>query len=175
VWASHTHYHVESALIARPELFAAATIVDGIDASYMQALLYGPSASFGYSVYGTEPFGDGLKPWIERAPGFHLDHIHTPLRIEALRAGSVLGEWEIYASLRAQHKPVDLVYFPQGQHVLQRPLERMASQQGNVDWFRFWLKGEEDSDPTKAEQYKLWRELKKLQEENEKKTADRKN
>jgi len=28
-----------------------------------------------------------------------------------------------------------------------------ASQQGNVDWFRFWLKGEEDPDPAKAEQY----------------------
>jgi hypothetical protein len=26
----------------------------------------------------------------------------------------------------------------------------MASQQGNVDWFRFWLVGEEDPDPTKA-------------------------
>jgi hypothetical protein len=29
----------------------------------------------------------------------------------------------------------------------------MVSQQGIVDWFAFWLKGEEDSDPAKAEQY----------------------
>jgi hypothetical protein len=28
-----------------------------------------------------------------------------------------------------------------------------------VDWFRFWLKNEEDPDPAKAEQYKRWREL----------------
>jgi hypothetical protein len=35
-----------------------------------------------------------------------------------------------------------------------------------VDWFCFWLKGEEDPDPDKAEQYKRWRELRKLQSNN---------
>jgi hypothetical protein len=32
----------------------------------------------------------------------------------------------------------------------------------------FWLKGEEeDADPAKAEQYARWRELKKMQQEND--------
>jgi hypothetical protein len=35
-----------------------------------------------------------------------------------------------------------------------------------VDWFRFWLKGEEDPDPAKVEQYARWRELRNLQEHN---------
>ena len=43
----------------------------------------------------------------------------------------------------------------------------MISQGGTVDWFRFWLKGEEDLDPAKAEQYKRWRELKQMQKEND--------
>ena len=38
----------------------------------------------------------------------------------------------------------------------------MVAQQGLVDWFRFWLKGEEDSNPVKAPQYARWRELRKL-------------
>ena len=42
----------------------------------------------------------------------------------------------------------------------------MISQQGNVDWFVFWLKGEEDPDPLKAEEYSRWRELRKKQQEN---------
>jgi hypothetical protein len=46
----------------------------------------------------------------------------------------------------------------------------MASQQGDVDWFDFWLNGHEDPDPTKADQYIRWRELRNLQEENEKKS-----
>ena len=47
------------------------------------------------------------------------------------------------------------------------PRERMISQGGTVDWFRFWLKGEEDPDPAKAEQYTRWRELRKLQQGSE--------
>lgn len=44
----------------------------------------------------------------------------------------------------------------------------MTSQQGNVDWFTFWLKGEEDPNPAKAEQYKRWRELRNLQADGQK-------
>jgi hypothetical protein len=43
----------------------------------------------------------------------------------------------------------------------------MTSQQGNVDWFCFWLKGEEDPGPAKAEQYERWRELRKMQQASE--------
>jgi hypothetical protein len=36
-----------------------------------------------------------------------------------------------------------------------------------VDWFCFWLKGEEDPDPAKASQYARWRELRKQLEATE--------
>jgi hypothetical protein len=36
-----------------------------------------------------------------------------------------------------------------------------------VNQFRFWLKGEEDPGPGKADQYVRWHELRKLQQENE--------
>ena len=74
--------------------------------------------------------------------------------------------WEFFSGLFRQGKPVDFVYLPAAEHVVVKPWERMTSQQGNVDWFCFWLKGEEDPDPTKAEQYARWRELRKLQEQN---------
>jgi len=58
-------------------------------------------------------------------------------------------------------KPVDLVnFYPEGEHELVRPQQKYLSEQSAVDWYCFWLKGEEDSDPAKAEQYKRWRELK---------------
>jgi len=63
---------------------------------------------------------------------------------------------------------VDFILLPDADHHLVKPWERMVSQQGAVDWFRFWLKDEEDPDPAKAEQYKRWRELRKLQEANTK-------
>jgi dipeptidyl aminopeptidase/acylaminoacyl peptidase len=160
-------WYVENALIRDPRRFKAATIAEGIDMSYMQYRLWGVSdhALRGEidKIMGSEPMGKGLENWLKFAPGFNLDKIVTPLRIEAMTPSSILGEWEVYSSLRQQGKPVDLIYFPEGQHVHQRPLERLASQQGDVDWFRFWLQDYEDPDPTKAEQYKQWAHMRKVQ------------
>jgi len=165
---SRTCYHVANALIKDPKLFAAATIADGMDASYVTYLYSaGDATNIDDDIYGVKPFGAGLKEWVDRAPGFNLDKMLTPLRIEAIGLGSILAEWETYGSLLEQGKVVDLIYFPFGDHLLQRPLERMGSQQGNVDWFCFWLKGEEDPDPAKVEQYARWRELRTLQEKSE--------
>jgi len=160
---SWTCWYAVNALIKDPSLFAAATIADGLDNSYMQYLVFGvgahPILRQMDRIRETSPFGDGLKKWMEEAPGFHLDQVQSPVRIEAINPGSVLQEWEMYASLRIQKKPVDLIYFPHGTHIHQKPLERLESQQGSVDWFRFWLQGYEDPDPEKQAQYQRWRAL----------------
>jgi dipeptidyl aminopeptidase/acylaminoacyl peptidase len=160
---SRTCWHVEQTLIDRPGLFAAATIADGIDLSYMQYDLFGegrPSLRKSFEkIIGKTPDGNGLDIWTTQSPGFHLEKVVTPIRIEAIGPGSVLMEWDVYAALRRQNKPVDIIYIPGGQHILQKPLDRMASQQGDVDWFRFWLEGYEDPDPSKADLYRRWRIL----------------
>jgi hypothetical protein len=93
-------------------------------------------------MYGTTPFGKGLAVWAKNAPSFQMDGVHTPFLIGAIGPTSLFAlEWEIYASLHMQKKPVDMMYIAGGQHVLQKPLDRLASQQSNVDWFRFWLQG----------------------------------
>jgi len=158
---SRTCWYVETALIDYPHLFTAASITDGVDQSYMQYLLFNQRE--GEQIYGTSPFGHGLEAWAEGAASFHLDQVHTPLLITAISPPSVLGEWEIYSSLRMQKKPVDFMYIPEGLHILQKPLDRLASQQGTVDWFRFWLQEYEDPSLAKAVQYRRWEALRKLQ------------
>ena len=116
---------------------------------------------------GGPPFGAGLKSWIEHSPGFNIDRVRTPLLITALRPNSILGEWEWFAGLRRLGKPVEMIYIEDGSHELEKPWDRMISQGANVDWFTFWLKGEEDPDPAKVAQYVRWRELRNLQAENE--------
>lgn len=157
---SRTCWYVERALIEYPQMFAAATLADGLDTSYMTYRLFAegrPSMAKEYvKIIGSKPSGPGLAAWVQSAPGFHLDRVETPLRIEAIGPISVLTEWETYASLRDAGKPVDLIYIPGGQHILQKPWDRMASEQGNVDWFRFWLESYRDSDPHKAAQYARW-------------------
>lgn len=163
---SRTSWYVETALVKFPKLFRAATIVDGTDQGYLNYILFCPGQrsceNDEEGANGGRPFGKGLAPWLTSAPSFNLDKVQAPLRVEAIGWDSVLGEWEIYSSLFQQNKPVDLIYTPEGQHILQKPLERYASQQGNVDWFRFWLQGYQDSEPSKRDQYSRWKKLKTL-------------
>jgi hypothetical protein len=80
---------------------------------------------------------------------------------------SLMSMGHPYAVLHYLHKPVDLIMLNTDEHVLTNPAVRYASQQGSVDWFRFWLQGYEDPDPSKHDQYVRWRGLKKMQEEND--------
>ncbi len=161
---SFTTWYVENELVKAPGRFAAATLAEGADNSYTQYLFWGISNAQlreqMEAINGGSPFGLGLERWIKNAPAFHLDQVQTPLRIEAMTPGSLIGEWELYSSLCLQHKPVDLIYYPEGQHQLQKPLERLASAQGNVDWFRFWLQDYED--PSKPQQYERWRRMRQM-------------
>jgi dipeptidyl aminopeptidase/acylaminoacyl peptidase len=139
-------------------------VADGADFSYVQYLFDGDDSGHDERIHGGKPLGKNLANYMSLSVASNSDKIKAPLRIEAISPYSVLDEWELFSSLKMQHKPVDLIYFPDGQHILQKPLERLASQQGNVDWFRFWLQGYEDPDPGKADQYKRWQHLKDLQE-----------
>jgi dipeptidyl aminopeptidase/acylaminoacyl peptidase len=160
---SWTCWYAINALIKAPKLFAAATIADGLDNSYAQYIFGAPSQpnlqAQMNQIRGGSPFGPNLERWVKEAPGFHLDQVQTPVRIEANDPDAILQEWELYGGLYLQHKPVDLIYFPEGTHIHQRPLERLESQQGNVDWMRFWLQGYEDPDPAKCAEYQRWKKM----------------
>lgn len=163
---SRTCLFVMSALVRSKIHFAAASIADGVDAGYFQYLAFSNAvpdwAKFLEGDIGARPFGAGLKEWFERSPGFKADEIKTPVRILAPDNGALLSEWQWFASLRRLNKPIEMIYLQDGSHILEKPLQRMVSQQGNVDWFCFWLKREESPDSSKAEQYARWHELRNL-------------
>jgi len=169
---SRTYWYVTYTLTHSKHRFAAAAVADGVDFSYFQYIVESSVAGEFEPVYGGPPYGKNMSQWLKGSPAFLMDRIQSPLRIQTLGPGSLLGDWHWFSGLSQLGKPVEMIYIPDGTHILEKPWERMTSQQGNVDWFCFWLKGEEDPDPAKAEQYKRWRELRKMQEENKKK-ADR--
>jgi dipeptidyl aminopeptidase/acylaminoacyl peptidase len=140
--------------------FSAATLVDGVDGGYFQYIaLPLVAGEFNEINGGASPFGEGLSTWIKESPSFSLDRINTPVQLVALQPLSILESWEWYVGLSLQNKPVDLLFFPDASHMISRPRERMAAMKSLLDWFRFWLKGEEDDDPGKAQQYIRWRQL----------------
>jgi dipeptidyl aminopeptidase/acylaminoacyl peptidase len=115
------------------------------------------------SLIGAPPFGEGIRRWLERSPTFNLDRIRTPLRYEHHGLG-LPGPWDTFAILKRVRRPIELVHIPQDGHELVSPLSHYTSQQGSVDWFDFWLTGSEDPDPSKAAQYRRWRELRREQQ-----------
>jgi dipeptidyl aminopeptidase/acylaminoacyl peptidase len=161
---SRTCYHVLSALTSSVFQFGAASITDGVNFGYLEYLadadaFHGGITREANAVIGVPPFGKGLEQWLTRSTGFNMDKVTAPLQVVANGQPTILEMWEPYAALRLQSKPVDLIVLRGGTHVLTSPAERLASQQGTVDWFRFWLQGYEDPVPSKASQYERWRRM----------------
>jgi hypothetical protein len=166
---SRTCFYVMEMLTTSSLRLKAASITDGVMEDYWQYVLWPERYPTEYdTMVGAAPFGEGLQLWLKRSPGFNLDKVNAPVLVNT---GSglpgVLLVWQPYSGLRSLNKPVDLIVLNTDEHVQTNPAVRMASQGGSVDWFRFWLQGYEDPDPAKVEQYRRWRELRKLQEKNE--------
>lgn len=156
---THSRYH-----------FAAATLAEPSDGGYFFYVAILPSFSWRWpdleGINGGSPFAEGLTSWLRSSPGFNLARVTTPVREEVYGPQPLFLVWEWFAGLSRLDKPVELIYLSDGDHTLVRPWDRLTSQQGNVDWFCFWLRGQEDEDPVKAEQYARWRKLRELQQEN---------
>jgi dipeptidyl aminopeptidase/acylaminoacyl peptidase len=168
---SYTCSHVLYALTQRPDLFAAASITDGNNMSYVQYIL---STDTGNGLQEISektnegmPFGKGLVNWLKNAPNFNLDKVRAPVLISSFETGELIAQWETYSGLRKLRKPVDMVWLRKenAPHILVQPRQRYWSQEGAVDWFTYWLTDEEDRNPSKAEQYVRWRELRRELEE----------
>jgi hypothetical protein len=163
---SRTYWYITYTLTHSKHRFATAALADGVDYSDFQYLTFsnaqqGLAGEF-EQVYGGLPYGRSLSQWLRQSPAFLMDRIAIPLRIQTLGPESLLLDWHWYSGLLRLRRPVEMIYIPDGTHVLEKPWDRMISQQGNVDWFCFWLEGKEDPDPGKTEKYERWRELRSL-------------
>jgi hypothetical protein len=132
-----------------------------MDGGYFYHMAFGPRDDIAVNG-GKPPFGAGLELWRKNSPDLNLDKIRTPVRLQAQGASDgILNFWAWYSGLTELDRPVDFLYLPDAPHMIVKPWEQEAAQQGLIDWFRFWLKGEEDPDMKKAEQYARWKELRK--------------
>jgi dipeptidyl aminopeptidase/acylaminoacyl peptidase len=152
---SRTGFYVAFTLTHSKYHFAAATLADGFEAGYMNYLLW-PNTDY-IGVNGGTPLAANLESWTRNSPGFNLDKVKVPVRLEDYGPLGVLAGWQWFSGLSLLDKPVDFVWLPYASHLLVKPWERLTSQQSNVDWFAFWLKGAVDPDPAKREEYARWR------------------
>lgn len=161
--------HVHNALTFSNYPIAAATVADSTSSTpFCYAVRYGaPYPSGGMYEFedeylksiGAPPWKEGIDLWLQRSDFYHLYRIRTPIRYEHLGTAYFPCHWDAFGLLKRLNRPVEMVHLPLASHVIQQPYARYTSQQGNVDWFAYWLKDEEDPDPEKSMQYERWRKL----------------
>jgi dipeptidyl aminopeptidase/acylaminoacyl peptidase len=133
--------------------------------------------SFSRDGVGGWPQGKSASNWKELAPDLNAERIDAPV-LDNDPDSEFLGDLALYTSLKELGKPVELFIYPNELHRINQPRHRYQIYECNLDWFRFWLKTEENADPAKREQYKRWRQLRQLQQKtqsNEDATRERQN
>lgn len=109
-------------------------------------------------VWQVDASGEPSERWKELSPAFNLDKFRSPLLMQ-------MPEQEYlyaidYAIPLILDQRADLYVFPHEAHQKFQPKHKLAVYQRNLDWFLFWLKGVEDADPAKENQYSHWRSMK---------------
>ncbi len=90
----------------------------------------------------------------------NVSRVITPLLIQ-VSDRELISVLPDYVALHDAGKPVEAYVFPDELHIKFHPLHKLAIGERVIDWFRFWLKGEEDPAPEKAQQYARWREMRR--------------
>jgi dipeptidyl aminopeptidase/acylaminoacyl peptidase len=166
---SRTSWNVDFMITHSAFRFAAASSADSGIYNYGTYWLGNEKRSFQDSEQqlGDAPYGEGFTTWLQYAPAFNAQHVHTPILMEYCGKGvlpePISGE-EFFTALHHYRKPVELYFYPLGEHMLDTPRERAASLQRNVDWFQFWIQGYERANPEDSSQYPRWRDLRALHE-----------
>jgi dipeptidyl aminopeptidase/acylaminoacyl peptidase len=164
---SRSSWIVDFTLTHSTEAWAAAVSADSGIYNYETSFLGDRDLRSGMAaMYGGPPSGETFKAWLDYAPAFSAGHVRTPLLMQYHNKVSMAAEF--YSALVTQGKPVELILFPEGRHILELPLQRAGSMQGSVDWFRFWLQGYENPHPQYPDQNARWGKLRAQQEWNEK-------
>lgn len=134
---SRAGFYTDYLLIHSSIRFAAATNIDG----------------------GASEYTDHMRPFTDE----ELKRIRSPLLFESHGRLSLVYQGAMADRMMALGRPADILYFDTASHSTTRPQHRLRSLGTHIDWWRFWLKGEEDPDPSKAAQYAHWKELRDMQ------------
>jgi dipeptidyl aminopeptidase/acylaminoacyl peptidase len=170
---SRTGWQVEFDLAHSRVHYAAATVADNVQYSLSDYWLIPWASLDDERMYGGPPYGDSLESWRKYSISFNLERIHTPLLMEEMGYGThddvrytipidLAVCYEVAKGLARLGRPVEMYYYPDEDHQPDHPKARLASLTRNLDWYRFWLQGFEDDNPSKKDQYQRWRELRKL-------------
>lgn len=94
--------------------------------------------------------------WRQVSPVYHAERINVPYLMQ-MAEQEYLAAVEYFTRIVLSGTPAEMYVFPNETHLKFMPRHKLAAYERNLDWFRFWLLGQEDEEPTKADQYTRWR------------------
>ncbi len=102
---------------------------------------------------------DKPQHYIDQSPELHFQGLNTAVLFEAGVKISAINMLGYPKAARYAGMPTEYFIYPKTGHGMTIPRLQKESATRNLDWFRFWLMGEEDPDPAKAAQYTRWRKM----------------
>jgi hypothetical protein len=102
---------------------------------------------------------DDPQRYLDLSPDLHLAGINSADLFEGCSRSLALLMLPFVKASNRLGLPTEMVVYPQSGHGLTDPVLQKEAAERNLDWFRFWLKGEEDTSLAKAEQYTRWASL----------------
>jgi dipeptidyl aminopeptidase/acylaminoacyl peptidase len=108
-----------------------------------------------------DPSNDPTGRWDKMSASHRAREINTPTLIQ-IDDEEYLSALPLWSAMREEGKPVEMYVFPDDTHMLMQPIHMLVNFERQLDWFEFWLKHEEDAEPSKRDQYDRWNRLREL-------------
>lgn len=147
--------------IRKSTRFAAATISSGQMSPHYYWSNAIPDRGFAKTLRDYWEIGDPDSDpdrWRIVSPVADVDAFDTPLLMQVPES-EVRNLVKFNTKLKLAGKPAELFAFADEIHIKYQPVHKFAVYERNLDWYRFWLKGEEDHVAAKSAQYARWRRL----------------
>jgi len=159
--SGHSHgAWLGSLVMTRSQLFRAASFAEGMQ-NYILAYSLTPdylNRDMHDILWGVSLYRDPQR-YVDLSADLHFEGLEAAILFEAGVKSLAIGMMASPKAARRAGMPAEFVVYPKTGHNIQIPRLQKESAERNLDWFRFWLQGEEDPDPAKAEQYTRWRDM----------------
>jgi dienelactone hydrolase len=113
-----------------------------------------------------DPRYDPAGRWDEMSVSHRAREINTPTLIQ-VDDQEYLNALPLWGAMHDEGKAIEMHVFPDDTHMLMQPIHMLVNFERQVDWFNFWLKHEEDTAPSKRDQYDRWNRLRESTRKSE--------
>lgn len=160
--AGHSHgAWLAPLVLARTKRFRAASFAEGIANAFVMYDLMPEVLNrevHDRFMFGTSPYDDPTRA-IELSGDLSFKGSKAALLAEAGAEGLAPTMMGVVKAARRAGASGEYIIYPRTGHNLTLPQLMRESAERNLDWFTYWLKGEQDPDPSKAKQYARWRAI----------------